>query len=336
MPSPWIAILNNLELSRTEKEVVKRFEADPEGRAFLPVADILRSHRLQDECLELLTDGVARHPTFTVARVVLARELLQKGLVAEAARTLDESPLSLKDNILAQKLHFRIAVLMSQEYLARSLYGNLKLQQMVDHETRALGDILEVSGFAKAREGILREYGDRGIVLQLPETQPTAGIAGPEAVTLHIGDALADSTHDEYNLPKVTRSEYFTDDAVHSRDLEGFHVVALSEIFRPGDAGGTVRGRANEGIELDSTTLAEIYEKQGHYSKALDIYRRLLRMSPNNDLLKRKVSEMARLDKEQKDVDLTVDPSLVDKMETIEIIDRQIKFYNDLLGMLDG
>jgi tetratricopeptide (TPR) repeat protein len=335
MASPWIAILNNLQLSRTEKEVVKRFEADPEGRAFLPVADILRSHRLQDECLELLTEGVGRHPTFTVARVVLARELLQKGLVTEAARTLDESPLSLKDNILAQKLHFRIAVLMGQEYLARSLYGNLKLQQMVDHETRALGDILEVSGFPKAREVILREYSDRSITLQLPETKPVSE-SPEEAAAMDLAGGVV-SLPDEYTLPKITRSEYFTDEDVHGRDLEGFHVVALGEIFRPGDGGGgAVRGRPTDGIELDSTTLAEIYEKQGHYSKALDIYRRLLRMSPNNDLLKRKVSEMARLDKEQKDVDLTVDPSLVDKMETIEIIDRQIKFYNDLLGMLDG
>lgn len=335
MASPWITILNGLQLSRTEKEVVKRFEADPDGRAFLPVADILRAQRLQDECLELLTEGVARHPTFTVARVFLARELLQKGLVTEAARTLDESPLSLKDNILAQKLHFRIAMLMGQEYLARSLYGNLKLQQMVDNETRILGDILEVSGFQKAREGVLREYADRGITLQLPEQAPVHAVGGADTSPQSSGDSSQELA--AYHLPKITRSEYFTDDVLQGNEVEGFHVVALSEIFRPGDSAASgPRGKTTDGIELDSTTLAEIYEKQGHYSKALDIYRRLLRMSPNNDLLKRKVAEIARLDKEQKDVDLTVDPALVDKMETIEIIDRQIKFYNDLLGMLDG
>ena len=88
MNGPWTALLNKLTLSRTEREVVKRFEADPSGRTFLPIADILRSHRLQDESLELRTQGVDRHPTFSVARVVLARELLQKGLVEAAWRTL--------------------------------------------------------------------------------------------------------------------------------------------------------------------------------------------------------------------------------------------------------
>jgi hypothetical protein len=330
MISSWLAILNNLQLSRTEKEIVKRFELDPEGRAFLPVADILRSHRLHDECLELLTSGVSRHPTFTVARVVLARELLQKGHVTQAARTLDETPLSLKDNVLAQKLQFRIAVLARQEYLARSLFSNLKLQQMLDPETRALGDVMEVSGFDKARANAMREFSDRGIELSLPEIQDSSESETRSSETLVFQDAL-----DEYNLPKITKSEYFTDDPARATDLEGFHVVSLAEIFRPGDGGNAGRVKGIDGIELDSTTLAEIYEKQGHYSKSLSIYRRLLRMAPGNDLLKRKVSELARLDKEQKDVDLTVDPALVDKMETIEIIDRQIKFFNDILGSLN-
>ena len=88
------------------------------------------------------------------------------------------------------------------------------------------------------------------------------------------------------------------------------------------------------GIELDSTTLADIYARQGHYGKALEVYRRLLRMTPGNDLLRRKVSELAKLDREQRDVDLGVDPALVDRMESVEIIDRQIKFYNDMLGRL--
>jgi len=330
MISSWLAILYNLQLSRTEKEVVKRFELDPEGRAFLPVADILRSHRLHDECLELLTSGIARHPTFTVARVVLARELLQKGYVSQASRTLDETPLSLKDNILAQKLQFRISILAQQEYLARSLFNSLKMQQMLDPDIRSLGDLMEVSGFEKARANILREYSDRGIELSLPEMT-----GGSEPVQGTSSSVAHQDLPDVYNLPKVTKSEYFIDDPAKTTDLEGFHVISLGEIFRPSDDASIIRSKGTDGIELDSTTLAEIYEKQGHYSKALNIYRRLLRMAPGNDLLKRKVSEMARLDKEQKDVDLTVDPALVDKMETIEIIDRQIKFFNDVLGRLN-
>lgn len=93
MIDPWVQILRNLKLSRAEQAVLKRYEQDPEGRAFLPLADILRSHKKIDESLELLTQGVERHPGFSVARVVLARELLNKGMVLEAWHTLEDSRL---------------------------------------------------------------------------------------------------------------------------------------------------------------------------------------------------------------------------------------------------
>ena len=123
MTDPWMPLLNRLNLSRTEREVARRFEADPQGRSFLPVADILRANRLIDESLELLTQGVALHPTFTVARVVLARELLNKGMVEASWRTLEESPVPLQANLLAQKLRFRLAVLLFDEANVRATRG---------------------------------------------------------------------------------------------------------------------------------------------------------------------------------------------------------------------
>ena len=48
---------------------------------------------------------------FTIARVILARDLFAKGLVFEAKRVLEESPESLQENILAQKILFKIAII---------------------------------------------------------------------------------------------------------------------------------------------------------------------------------------------------------------------------------
>ncbi len=89
MSNLWTPLLKNLPLSRTEREVVKRYNSDPDGRTFLPIADILRSHKLPNESLEILVRGVERHPNFTVARVVLARELLQKGLIQDSWNILE-------------------------------------------------------------------------------------------------------------------------------------------------------------------------------------------------------------------------------------------------------
>lgn len=324
MIDPWIPLLSNLPLSRTEREVVKRYEADPQGRTFLPVADILRSHRLVDESLELLTQGVARHPTFTVARVVLARELLQKGMVAEAWRALEESPVSLRENLLAQKLRFRLAVLLGMDLVVRTTFTHLTLHQMLDADTKRLGDMIELSGLAKARDKLIKDLRERGVDLVIP-----AAVATSEEPTSEVQVSPVPG----HRVPPVP-SAYLVDEQLGDEGaLIGFHVVPLDEIFRGSNDQTTVRTGAG-GVELDSTTLAEIYARQGHYTKALAVYRRLLRLTPHNDLIRRKVAEIAKLEREQRDVDLTVDPALVDRMETVEIIDRQIRFYNDMLSRL--
>lgn len=343
MLDPWLPILNQLPLSRTEREVVRRYEQDTLGRSFLPVADILRAHRLVDEGLELLTQGVERHPGFTVARVVLARELLQKGLVENAWRVVEDSPVPLRDNLLAQKLRLKMALLLGHEKEARATFRHLSLNQMLDPEGKRLGDLMDVSGFQHARDTLIQEMTARGTTLVLPElkpsTQPTSTPAG-EVNLAEAGESEAFRPATWYaRTAKPDGFPGLSDEQLgrveEDASVSGFHVVPLGEIFRPNESTAPVQSSTSgDAIELDSTTLADIYERQGHYGKALAVYRRLLRLTPGSDLFRRKVAELTRLDKEQKDVDLTVDPAVVDKMETVEIIDRQIKFYNDLLSRL--
>lgn len=335
MNDPWIPILANLPLSRTEREVAKRFEADPSGRTFLPVADILRTHRLIDESLELLTQGVERHATFTVARVVLARELLAKGLIEIAWRTLASSPVSLVENILAQKLRFRLSILLGMEPEARATYQHMLAHQMVDGDTKRVAELLDVTGFGAARDKLIKDLRDRGTEPVIPEpAAPNAAANAPQPDDLRMAVAGATAAQ-----PRAVSAYLDGEKLDDDQGLSGFHVVPLDEIFRPtGESPGATdmsRGAPGaDGVELDSTTLADIYAHQGHYGKALAVYRRLLRLTPGNELIRRKVGDLSKLDRDQRDVDLTVDPALVDRMETVEIIDRQIRFYNDLLTKL--
>ena len=112
-------------------------------------------------------------------------------------------------------------------------------------------------------------------------------------------------------------------------------MVPLNEIFRPGESAAPPRAQGGAaGVELDSTTMAEIYAKQGHYGKSVAMFRRLLRLSPGNDMLRKRLAELTKLEREQRDADLSVDTSAVEKLETVEIIDRQMRFYSDLLTRL--
>ena len=329
MADAWTPLLNSLPLSRAERETIKRFREDASGRGFLPVADILRAHRLIDESLELLTQGLQQHPNFTVARVILVRELLGKGLVSESWQVLEQSPEPLRDNVLAQKLRLKLTLLIGDEAAAKATNQHLKLQQMQDLDSKKLGELLEVSGIAAAQAALFRDFSERGIELILPASA-VANLASAE-----ISAAVASPVHSGPTLGAASAylsSDIFADEST----LAAFHVVPLDEIFRPGDEPGARQGGSGGigGIELDSTTLAEIYIRQHHYSRALEIYRRLLQQSPGSDALRTKMAELLRLDREQRDTDLTLDPGLVDVIESVEIINRQMRFYNELLSRL--
>jgi hypothetical protein len=327
----WIKMTRQLPLTRSEQEVLRRFEEDPTGRQFLPLSDVLRNHKLIEESVELLAQGVQDHPGFAVARVVLAREMFQRGMVMDAWTVLDHAPLPLTDNVLAQKLRFKMAVLLGDEPSAITAFQHLRMQQGVDPEIKRVSERLEISGIVVARQDYRADLSRRGIDLMLPSVEITTPARSGDAPGAAPASA-APQPAPVVSRPRAKRFvlEYELDDSTR-RQLESFHVVPLTEVFMPGSSAENIDVSGRGQIELDSTTLADIYAKQGFYAKALAIYRRLLRMAPHNDLIRLKVSELARLEKEQRTDDLEADPVAFDRMEVVEIIDRQTRFINGLL-----
>lgn len=312
--NPWLTILEKLNLSKSEQEIVKRFKADPDGRTFLPISDILRNYNLFDESLEILVSGVQRHPKFTVARVVLAREYFNKGLILDSWNALDESETSLTENVLAQKLKFRLAILLGYESALRAIIRHLQSRNFIDEQINRLINEFEVSGIEYARKSLLQSLERQNIKILLPR------------------ETLEQEKLIEENFSDIVLSEQH--DSTIPNWVGGYQVLKLDEIFfgeNSSELGQEVR---SEGLELDSVTLAEIYEQQNHFNKALSMYRRLLRLNPNNNNLKRKIAELAVKTNEQKREDLTVDPGIVDTMEQVEIIDTQLRFLNSLLEKL--
>jgi hypothetical protein len=319
----WLSALSGLRLSAAEEEAVKRYRDDPYGRGFLPVADILRNHKKLDASLAILTDGLENHETFTQARVALARELLARGLVAKALVTLEDSPTPLDDEALAQKLRFKLAVLANMESQARAIAEFLEQQHMLDEEMVVLINFMNSYQFAGLRSRLLQDYEAKGTKLQIPEP----------------GDfeELLASRPARTPRQQPVRQETLSEGFGYARDpaLYNFHVVPLQQVFS-GEMLNLLDGdrRAN-GLELDSTTLADLYAQQGHLHKASAIYRRLLSMSPANEFLQRRLQELTAMEKEQPAGEAPpLEAAIVDKMETVEIIDTQMHFLNHMLNQL--
>ncbi len=87
----------------------QRLQLDPDSRAFLPLADLLRRAGRQDQARELLERGLARHPQFVSARAALGLVLTELGeselAREELTRVLDADD----DHLLALRLLARDA-----------------------------------------------------------------------------------------------------------------------------------------------------------------------------------------------------------------------------------
>ena len=73
-----------------------RLAQDPYSRVFAPLADLLRLAGRFEDALELLDDGLGRHPEYLSALVIKGRTLLDSGRVDQArqvlARVLEQDP----------------------------------------------------------------------------------------------------------------------------------------------------------------------------------------------------------------------------------------------------
>ncbi|MFY7929690.1 MAG: tetratricopeptide repeat protein, partial [Oligoflexus sp.] len=92
------------KLSKPEQIALDHFKKKPEGRGFFAVAEILIRHERIEEAIQLLTEGLERHPHYSVARVYLSQLLFRKHFYREAWDALEASPSSLRTNLTAQIL----------------------------------------------------------------------------------------------------------------------------------------------------------------------------------------------------------------------------------------
>ncbi len=113
-----------MALSEIEK-LKARYEENPEGRYFAPLADAYRKSGQIDEAIELVKQGLTRHPDYLSAHIVLGRCYLDKKDDASARMTL-EGVLKLdSENIIALKSLAEIAERMGDKYSARKWLAQL-------------------------------------------------------------------------------------------------------------------------------------------------------------------------------------------------------------------
>lgn len=298
LPSPiyYLTILDNFPLLKSDRMLLERFRRDPDGRGFLSVVELLKACNFPSESLELLQSGVAAHPRFSAARVVLAKEFFQRGMIYEALSIIEESPVNLKTNIMAQKIKLKALLLLQREQEFCAVLDFLNAERALDDECKQLAQLFHRDGFAK-----------------------TAAIFAARLV--------ADGVPVNTTLPSSSPP---TPPPPHPpQETSNYWIMPVDEIFFRND--NEPRGNATD---LETQAMAQVYEDQGNHAKALQIYRRLLAKLPHNEFLRHKVIELAQLVKKPKHHHLVLDAATISRIERLDQIDLKLKKCRTFLQRL--
>ena len=313
----WIGVLKTANFEKKDRKLVKRFLAKPFTQNFLSIVELLKKYEFHDESFELLNYGVDKFPSYVAAKIMLAKELFEKGLIQDASETIKRIKAPLYDNILAQKILFKIAVLNEHESTAKSILQSMIHRRLLDREMELLGKKLNLGGVPSAKMLLLSHFEKLNInpCISIPSSKKEANELDQHA-----------------NHPTKNSEVFsFNDRVISDPSLKQFHAIPLTEIFHDKDEPCNFSSTLDS-KNLESQTLAEIYKKQGHYEKSLEIYRRLLKISPGSDYLKRMVVELAKKSEAQQRKDLMIDPALAELEEDTK---PKVQFYQHLLEKLN-
>lgn len=238
-------------------------ERDPDGRAFVPLADALRRAGSLDEAAELLDEGMDRHPDLTAAHLVAGRVFRARdeaGRAAAAYRRVIELEGEHEEALGALA---EIAEAQGREAEARELYHRLALVGSEEVDARKALRRLKRRHFADVLEGSAPEEeagaGEPEAEPELPEPEPEAELPAPAAEP---GPA----------------------------EPETEAAAAQSEPEPAGSDEAPAPGR--EGTPVYTRTMAELYARQGLKDRAVGIYEHLLEEDPDDEALQARLREL--------------------------------------------
>jgi tetratricopeptide (TPR) repeat protein len=271
---PFSSIIEDRPVGRPHEGHIRRLQdyfwsdADPDGLGFVPLADALRQAGDFGEAHRLLRDGLGRHPDFLSGHVVAAWLSVDQGQLEDA------------------ESRFRTALELDPQNIF-ALRGLAEILLDRGDEGSALGFL----------EALLQED---PIDLNLPERVlelRTRAEAAPEAGwDADLEPAPAPTVWDD---PDAVAEELNWGVAALQRDSSSYGSANESERVAPSasvvEDGEPIPAPEELDDALATSTLGEIYLRQGLFGRADRLFETLLAGDPENAHLKHRLEEARSL-----------------------------------------
>ena len=169
-------------------------------------------------------------------------------------------------------------------YLAESLWEREMYEEAIEICTKGLR---------------LRPHDLRARVILGLSYLRTGALDSAETELLKAKEMLEINTVIYRNLAELYDKKGDSEQAFHYQKLfEALHPSAVAEVETEVDEAGAAsvaREASPEDAEMmDTVTLAELYEQQGHVDKAIEVYRKVLETSPETEEVEAKLAELEK------------------------------------------
>lgn len=266
----------NQQIDRLEE--IYRSELDPQGRAFVPLADAHRRLGDLDKALAIIQKGLGAHPDFASAHMV-------EGWVYRSRREPDDAMRSFE----------RVLALDEENSLARAAIAEL----VDDQRAQAYRD--KVGAREETEPSIAAGAEDERPVVPIASLAP--GASDETGAARDLASESVSDGDDRLVVPIASLAPEASEETVAApdtalgsvSDIDDRPVVPISELAPEGGEEASFGGRPSE-EEIYTETLAELYAGQGAIEKAIEVYRKLITDDPDNEALGRRLADLETLE----------------------------------------
>lgn len=267
-----------IELAR----LTERYEEQPAGRVFAPLADCHRKLGQLDSALQICLTGLARHPEYSSAQLILGKIFLDRGEDDRARESLERVLELDPQNLLAMRLLAELAERLGELHEAQVRWRQL---DALDYDPALTSERLaELAGRIEGG-GPDAPAGDApdDVEAVAGEDAEAARETGLQPVVAEEPSAV------EPDDDEAPEEEPVVQDEAPEEEPEEEPARPVSSIAAPTS-------------EIATLTLAGIYAEQGFKAKALEIYRAIAARNPDLPGLSERIeaieSAMARVERD--------------------------------------
>jgi pentatricopeptide repeat protein len=303
------------------------YEKKPRSRVFAPLAETYRKIGMIDDALEILKNGIKNHPTYTLGYIVLASCYYDLQNFEMAYNTIRPFVAKNLENIRMQKLFAQTCLNLSHLEEALQTFKYLLLMSPRDSYIADQVKILEDDLLVDSDE----EY-------ELEDEQEQESFNEDEWVQVSFNKKYekVDEELDQWNVEKSSPLDRFKNEIEneaisvkeHNLDDQFYHeefdnedpeVIGIQEFKN--------EKKENEDEKPFIThTLVDLYCKQNHYDKAIEILQNILEIHPDDKVTQKKLKKLQS--HHNGEIEVSVEISKSDKIKNLEII--YSKFQNKL------